>query len=1017
MKPLYLKIEGLYSYQSRQEIDFSKLTEAHLFGIFGSVGSGKSSVLEAISFALYGETDKLNKKEGRPYNMMNLKSDSLYIEFDFMVEHTEYKSTVKTRRNSKNYSDVKAFERKFYKKAGEDFIPIEQKEVHEAIGLSYENFKRTIIIPQGQFKEFLELGDADRTKMLKELFNLGKYDLADKLKPLANKNSKEIENLKGQLEQLGDVNTEQVEELEKSLLVLKKEIDLLSKDLSNKQKESESLRKIKALKSKETELEKKLNDLKSKDEEFKRFEEKLKSFEYCSLNFKTDLAEYDRFKREIKAHREDLLKQNKTREDNKLALEEQKKSFSDIKKAYDTREDLKRQIEELKKIKKIVSYKTEIEDINKSAAGLKEDFKAKEKATSLIKGTCEKLTIDIEKEEALCPDITIIQNVRDWYYAERDIKKDIDRLKEDILSLEKSNSLAAKEAQVYYMSQSTDESPAKVCDLLNLKKETLKNSIKPIEEELDSLGIKKKLEEYATELKDGKACPLCGSEHHPSIMNAESVDDLLSKRRKDKAEIERNISKIESSVSNLQRHINRIEINEEQKAKSLLEKKKKSDALKTHAESFVWDKYKTPAELKIAIDLHAEKTKSIKSLNTNLKTSQKKKEQLEEELKKNEILLKKAEDKINEIASINATLTSQLNVLKLEDYDFKTGEEILDLCAKWEASFTKIIATYDSALKKIESLEASQNKLEGLISANEANLERLKKDEIVSSENLNVKLEGSDYNTIQEIRDVLSTNINAAAQRAKIEDYKRAVSTATAELTSLKTELEGKSYDETKYLELENLIKELTVKNNTANSEMGRIQANLDKLNKDLTKLKDLKKKEEELNLRAADLATLNKLFKGNGFVNYVSSVHLRNLCAAANDRFHILTGRKLSLEMTDNNNFQVRDYMNGGNVRSVKTLSGGQSFQASLALALALTDSIQTFTQSKQNFFFLDEGFGSLDKAALATVFETLKSLKKENRVVGVISHVEELQQEMGVYVKVENDVEKGSQLSFSWE
>jgi exonuclease SbcC len=191
----------------------------------------------------------------------------------------------------------------------------------------------------------------------------------------------------------------------------------------------------------------------------------------------------------------------------------------------------------------------------------------------------------------------------------------------------------------------------------------------------------------------------------------------------------------------------------------------------------------------------------------------------------------------------------------------------------------------------------------------------------------------------------------------------------------------------------------------------------MDKLRKDLKKLKDLKKEEKALSLRGADLDTLKRLFTGSGFVNYVSSVHLNNLCVAANDRFHKLTGQTLSLEMTENNNFQIRDYMNGGNVRSVKTLSGGQTFQASLALALALTDSIQTFNNSKQNFFFLDEGFGSLDKDALSVVFEALKSLKKENRVVGVISHVEELQQEMGVFVKVVNNAERGSELTFSWD
>ena len=83
MIPIRLTIEGLYSYQKRQTIDFERLTQAHLFGIFGQVGSGKSSVLEAISFAIYGETERLNTRDSRGYNMMNLKSDNLLIEFVF----------------------------------------------------------------------------------------------------------------------------------------------------------------------------------------------------------------------------------------------------------------------------------------------------------------------------------------------------------------------------------------------------------------------------------------------------------------------------------------------------------------------------------------------------------------------------------------------------------------------------------------------------------------------------------------------------------------------------------------------------------------------------------------------------------------------------------------------------------------------------------------------------------------------------------------------------------------------
>ena len=100
-----------------------------------------------------------------------------------------------------------------------------------------------------------------------------------------------------------------------------------------------------------------------------------------------------------------------------------------------------------------------------------------------------------------------------------------------------------------------------------------------------------------------------------------------------------------------------------------------------------------------------------------------------------------------------------------------------------------------------------------------------------------------------------------------------------------------------------------------------------------------------------------------------------------------------------------------------MKTLSGGQTFQASLSLALALAESIQKFNQSNQNFFFLDEGFGSLDKESLQIVFDTLKSLQKENRIVGIISHVEDLQQEIDTYLKITNDEEKGSIINSSWE
>jgi exonuclease SbcC len=167
---------------------------------------------------------------------------------------------------------------------------------------------------------------------------------------------------------------------------------------------------------------------------------------------------------------------------------------------------------------------------------------------------------------------------------------------------------------------------------------------------------------------------------------------------------------------------------------------------------------------------------------------------------------------------------------------------------------------------------------------------------------------------------------------------------------------------------------------------------------------------------RESHLRELEKLFSGKGFVKYVSSIYLRELCNTANKRFMTLTKNSLRLEIDDSNTFWVIDYLNGGKKRLLKTLSGGQTFQASLCLALALAEKVKALNQADQSFFFLDEGFGALDKNSLRVVFETLKALRHENRVVGIISHVEELQQEIGVYAQIELDPEKGSQISYSY-
>ena len=203
MIPIALTIKGLYSYQQETTIDFTNLTAAGLFGIFGAVGSGKSTILEAITFALYGETERLNSRDSRSYNMMNLKSNEMLIDFTFMggVTQEKYRLTVGCRRNKKRYSETTAFERKAYQLVDNDWQPT-AKTATEILGLSYDNFKRTVIIPQGKFQEFLQLKDTERVQMLKEIFNLEKFELSPQVVALSKENDLKISNTEGRMQGL-----------------------------------------------------------------------------------------------------------------------------------------------------------------------------------------------------------------------------------------------------------------------------------------------------------------------------------------------------------------------------------------------------------------------------------------------------------------------------------------------------------------------------------------------------------------------------------------------------------------------------------------------------------------------------------------------------------------------------------------------------------------------------------------------------------------------------------------------
>ncbi len=243
-----------------------------------------------------------------------------------------------------------------------------------------------------------------------------------------------------------------------------------------------------------------------------------------------------------------------------------------------------------------------------------------------------------------------------------------------------------------------------------------------------------------------------------------------------------------------------------------------------------------------------------------------------------------------------------------------------------------------------------------------------------------------------------------------MEDFRILFETLKSSIQELEQKLAKVSFDETIYKTQEEKLIFVTNQLKEVTEIVTKTKTEIERLNKSFAEKKDLLIELEKLQKRATNLQTMRNLFNSAGFVQYVSSIYLKQLCDNANVRFHRMTRNQLSLQMNDNNDFEIIDYLNEGRSRSVKTLSGGQSFQVSLSLALALAESVQTNAKSEKNFFFIDEGFGTQDADAVNIVFETLMSLQKENRIVGIISHVDELKDRIPVALQITKDEEKGS-------
>jgi exonuclease SbcC len=1008
MIPLTLTIEGVYSYQERQTIDFNDLTAVGLFGIFGATGSGKSTILEAITFALYGETERLNSKNSRAYNMMNLKSNKMFIELEFEnYEKRRFRAIREYRRNSKKFFDVNPIANQviYYEWLNNEYKPIEDLNIEEILGLSYENFKRTIIIPQGQFKEFLELKSTDRTTMMKEIFNLHRYDFQDVVARLAAENKTKFDVLSGKLgtydvvqeedisaqKQEIDVATINQEELKKQVAILERKYQ----ELKRLKEDVEALQKHKN----------QLDILTKQVDEITILEQEINTFEKVSSKFKLLLTQLEETELTIKKLQDDSKEIGLKQQENSVNIDKSTQSKKAIQPEYDNLANKRQEGLDLESIIKIKKAEQELEK-----------SKERYKKGSLV---VEEAKLEFQKEDQIIREIDL------------KIKKiEKDRLDtETLFQLEnwfnEKDKFLVEKARIVTLIEEQNINLKRNLTLLQerkISKETYQENFLQREEVLSQqldekqviktqLEVKKELAHFAHSLKDGEACLLCGSAEHPKPLQSSDNSPEIKEIDESIRELTTQINllhvektKVENLLSEIAKDEKEIELNEEKQKEVALK-------IKHHDQQFTWKEFDKDNK-ELFVTKRNESVEITKTIDLERQTMEKHRQTMEKlrlEVEKYQKALEQIRLQELTFEAQIKTLNESIKKIQLIDYKYNTISEVQYKLDELTESNQAIERQYIEIEKQLTNFTIEKAGIVERLLGVEKLLKEAESKQKTFTQQLASDLL-SEQLSLENVQEILNKQWDISIEKEKINRFKIDFETLKKLVETLKSRLSEVTYNEKDLEETEKSLIEEAEKFKQQNDSLVVLKTNLARNEKLFEEKKELLKEFSLVEKRNDNLDTMKKLFYKAGFVQYVSSIYLAQLCEHANVRFSRMTRGQLRLTMNDKNEFEVIDYLNEGKTRSVNTLSGGQAFQASLALALALADSVQSQAKSDKNFFFIDEGFGTQDNESVNIVFDTLIDLQKENKIVGIISHVEELKERMPISLSVVNDGERGS-------
>lgn len=997
MKIIKIQFENINSLRGKHEVDFSvsPLKESRLFAITGPTGSGKSTLLDVIALALFNRVPRLGKiskkviEEGGA--ILTRNADNAYASVEYECANGIYRSTwsISTNRNNKlrdyemELADVSTGKNFDLKKSA---VPSKNEEL---IGLTYDQFIKSILLAQGEFAKFLQVSKSERGELLEKITGTGIYRVLGR-KAFEKKGlyAKALENLRTEMliyndqllnsETLAESNT-QNDEFETKVKSSEDKLKLLEDQI----KLRDEISKIESsIKEKEIEIEQKKSGLKSFTTEHG---EKLKLHESTSP-FAEMLEDWKQNKQKLKSSEE-------TKDELKKDLTKSKSDQSDT--LIKASVLLKREIDSSEFLKSLTDFQVSVENLENQIGAKKQEYDSK---FTLLISKGESLNY-VPKSENIQGELDQLQSLKDSIEFEiEEIKKTL----KGISTEEPDNAISSLEIDLTALQNGKEwtaqlkkheESLKKEKDLLgaNLKlektlpreiekiasdNEKAQISLKSLRLESENQMLRASLEDHRAKLEDSKPCPLCGSLEHPWADHTPIPDDSLTEKIQEAESVFKDFN---SNLSRKKEKLNGI-----QKEKLALQKR--IDSLNKDKDNLTQD-IKSNCSKWLSED-------SVNWVGLIAKTKEQK-----------EVLKKFVElsNKLKDVHSCIPIVEDLLDILKnkgklsTSKNELFSGSNIRKTCETIRDSWKSVSQDIDSIKKQekknSEEIASYTEILTNLISELEPRLKELAFEGIEDA--ISKRLKESYYQQLKGRLNELSQQVKTSEAslillQGQLVDKKE-------KLTEDQEEELKEKYDALKVslTESRQLWEEVKRKIKNHQDNIKKIEA----LQERITEEEKVGKKWELLNQLIGDST-------GKKFNDFAQDLTLQRLLILANIRLSQLIDRYqiASPSSEEDESLVAIDNHMGGQRRSVKTLSGGETFILSLSLALALSDLAAKNVEI--NSLFIDEGFGTLDPETLDQTIDTLEKLQTESsKTIGIISHVETLKERIETQIQLERN------------